>query len=118
MLPGWSVRRWGLLLAGLSTLFAMALPMRSLEPFLLLLSSVFVPLFGVILARLGSTSAGSAPVRIDKTAALLWLTGILLYHALAQWAPQYGATLPTLAFTLVAAWLTRRRQPAVIDTAR
>jgi putative hydroxymethylpyrimidine transporter CytX len=118
MLPGWSVRRWGLLLAGLSTLFAMALPMRSLEPFLLLLSSVFVPLFGVILARLGSTSAGSAPVRIDKTAALLWLSGILLYHALAQWAPQYGATLPTLAFTLVAAWLTRRRQPAVIDTAR
>ena len=34
------------------TLLALVLPMHSLEPFLLLLSSVFVPLFGVILGRL------------------------------------------------------------------
>jgi len=50
--PGWSVRRWGLVLAALCTGLALVLPMHSLEPFLLLLSSVFVPLFGVILGRL------------------------------------------------------------------
>lgn len=50
--PGWSVRRWGMILAVSCTALALVLPMHSLEPFLLMLSSVFVPLYGVILARL------------------------------------------------------------------
>ena len=41
------------LLAVACTGFALVLPIHSLEPFLLMLSSVFVPLYGVILARLG-----------------------------------------------------------------
>ena len=45
----WSTRQWGLGMAAVSTLLAMVLPMHSLEPFLLTLSSVFVPMFGVIL---------------------------------------------------------------------
>ena len=52
LLPRWSIRRWGLAVAALCTGLALVLPMHSLEPFLLLLSSVFVPLFGVILGRL------------------------------------------------------------------
>ena len=50
--PSWSIRRWSVLLALLCTALALVLPMHSLEPFLLLLSSLFVPLFGVILGRL------------------------------------------------------------------
>jgi hypothetical protein len=59
--------------------------MRTLEPFLLLLSSVFVPL-GVILGRLGT---GNAPVPLGSAAwlaaAAIWIGGIAL-HACAAWA--------------------------------
>lgn len=108
--PRWSVKRWGLALAVLCIAFALVLPMHALEPFLLLLSSVFVPLYGVILGRLG---AGEAPVtagtrRVELGAALIWIAGIALYHGCAQWAPQLGSALPTLALTFALAWFTRQ----------
>ncbi|APW40734.1 allantoin permease [Rhodoferax koreense] len=109
LLPRWSVRRWGLLIAVACTLLALVLPMHSLEPFLLMLSSVFVPLYGVILGRLGTGGASFAlqARRIDWPAALAWLAGIALYHALAQLWPQWGSALPTLAVTFALAWLSR-----------
>lgn len=114
--PGWSVRQWGLGLAVLCTGLALVLPMHSLEPFLLMLSSVFVPLYGVILGRLAtSTGAVASDNRqVDWTAALLWLGGIGCYHALAQWASQWGSALPTLAATFVLAWLTRPASPLAL----
>ncbi|MDM0041434.1 cytosine permease [Variovorax sp. J22G21] len=109
LLPRWSVKRWGLLLAVLCIAFALVLPMHALEPFLLLLSSVFVPLYGVILGRLGTGAApaGTAARRVDLGAALIWIAGIALYHACAKWAPQFGSALPTLAATFVVAWFSR-----------
>jgi NCS1 family nucleobase:cation symporter-1 len=110
LLPRWSVKRWGLLLAVLCIALALVLPMHTLEPFLLLLSSVFVPLYGVILGRLGGgravAPAGARP-KVDLAAALIWIAGIAAYHALAKWAPQFGSALPTLALTFVLAWLSR-----------
>jgi putative hydroxymethylpyrimidine transporter CytX len=110
--PSITIRQWGLGLAVLCTGLALVLPMHSLEPFLLLLSSVFVPLYGVILGRLGvGAPSFAAPQRkVDITAALLWLAGIAAYHALAKWAPQWGSALPTLVGTFVLAWLTRTKQ--------
>jgi NCS1 family nucleobase:cation symporter-1 len=107
--PAISIRQWGLGLAVLCTGLALVLPMHSLEPFLLLLSSVFVPLYGVILGRLGVGQPNFAPQqrKVDVMAALLWIAGIATYHALAKWAPQWGSALPTLALTFVLAWLTR-----------
>ncbi len=107
--PSWSIRQWGLGLAMLCTGLAMVLPMHSLEPFLLMLSSVFVPLYGVILGRLGVGRPSFAPPqhKVDMTAALLWLAGIGVYHGLGQWAPALGSALPTLALTFGLAWLTR-----------
>jgi len=106
---GWSIRQWGLALAAVCTGLALVLPMHSLEPFLLILSSVFVPLYGVILGRLGVGKMETcAPGRkVDWIASALWIAGIATYHLLAQWAPQWGSALPTLAFTFVLAWLTR-----------
>jgi len=107
--PRWSVRRWGLWLAVACIAFALVLPMHSLEPFLLLLSSVFVPLYGVILGRLGTGGAVASvgARRVDLVAALIWIAGIAIYHACAKWAPQFGSALPTLAITFVLAWVTR-----------
>lgn len=108
--PGWSVRRWGMALAVLCTALALVLPMHSLEPFLLMLSSVFVPLYGVILARL----AGHARVvslvterKVNYSAVVIWLLGIACYHLCAQLTPSWGAALPTLVLTFVLARITR-----------
>lgn len=109
--PRWSVRHWGLLLAAVCIALAMVLPMHTLEPFLLMLSSVFVPLYGVILGRLGTGQAVAIDRRVAWSAAALWLLGIATYHACAQWAPQFGSALPTLALTFVLARLTRGARP-------
>ena len=109
LLPAWRVRTWGIVMAVASTGLAMVLPMHSLEPFLLILSSIFVPLFGVILGRLswGGYQPAHTQAGVHLLPLALWLGGIALYHGLAAWAPQAGSALPTLALTFVLAFATR-----------
>jgi putative hydroxymethylpyrimidine transporter CytX len=102
-----SSRQFGIGIAVLCTLLALFLPMHSLEPFLLILSSVFVPLFGVILGRLGFGSTQSHTHKIDISAALAWLAGVAVFHAFAQLMPQWGSALPSLVLTFAIGWLTR-----------
>ncbi|GAB2714502.1 purine-cytosine permease family protein [Comamonas sediminis] len=111
LLPRWGVHGWGIAMAVASTALAVVLPMHSLEPFLLILSSIFVPLFGVILGRLswGGYQPGNAQAAVHLLPLALWLGGIALYHGLAAWAPQAGSALPTLALTFVLAFATRSR---------
>ena len=113
LFPAWSIRRWGLVFAVACTAFALVLPMHSLEPFLLLLSSVFVPLFGVILGRLAfGANAGQLLARASNVhwpATLIWLGGIALYHLLPTVAPEAGSALPTLAACFALSMLTRPR---------
>jgi purine-cytosine permease-like protein len=103
--PAISIRKWGLGFAVLCTGFALVLPMHSLEPFLLTLSSVFVPLFGVILGRLGVGQPNFAPAqcKVDWASASMWLCGIATYHAIAHWLPNWGAAMPSLALTFLLA---------------
>ena len=110
LLPRLSVKTWSTVLAAASIVFAMVLPMHSLEPFLLTLSSVFVPLFGVILGCVAAqpNRLRQAPPSMHAIPALLWVLGIALYHILAQWAPQYGSALPTLLATFVLATASTR----------
>src|SRR5574343_528529 len=94
--------------AAVCTGMAMVLPMHSLEPFLLMLSSVFVPLYCVILGRLGLGNAAQ-PERtaVDRTAVLLWVLGIVVYHSVERLAPQWGASLVSLGLSFALAALTR-----------
>ncbi|MEO8022773.1 cytosine permease [Polaromonas sp.] len=108
--PGWSLRRWGMALAVLCTGLALVLPMHSLEPFLLMLSSVFVPLYGVILARLSGTPHVASLLgtkKVNGSAVVIWVLGVATYHLCAKLAPEWGAALPTLALTFVLARLSR-----------
>jgi len=109
LLPRWSVRRWGMLIAAACTALALVLPMHSLEPFLLILSSVFVPLYGVILARLSFRKRIAVDARkVDASAVAIWLLGIATYHLAAQFAPDYGSALPALVLSFALGWITRR----------
>ena len=116
LLPRWSVRRWGLAVALACTLLALVLPMHSLEPFLLLLSSVFVPLFGVILGRLSGGVRTAALLQdargVHWLPVALWLGGVACYHLLPRMAPALGSALPTLAVCFVLARLTRPAREA------
>ncbi|MGV3679896.1 MAG: purine-cytosine permease family protein [Acidovorax sp.] len=111
LLPRWGVRRWGMVMAAGCTALALVLPMHSLEPFLLLLSSVFVPLFGVILGRLAfGTNAPALLQRAPQVNWLpvaIWLVGIAVYHVAPRVLPGAGSALPALVFSFVLAWATR-----------
>ena len=113
LLPRWSIRQWGLAMVAVCTACALVLPMHSLEPFLLTLSSVFVPLFGVILGRLAfGTDAVALLARTGKAHLVpiaIWILGIATYHACRQWAPAAGAALPALALSFALAFATRPR---------
>ena len=111
LLPRFGVRAWGLLVAALCTGLALVLPMHSLEPFLLLLSSVFVPLFGVILGRLAFGADAAALLnkagKAHAAPIAIWLAGVAFYHLLPKVAPALGSALPTLALSFALAWATR-----------
>ena len=106
----WTIRRLGVALAALATAAALVLPIHSLEPFLLLLSSIFVPLFGVVLSQL---ALGALPARagVRWGPALLWLAGIACFHLGGLYWPQWGSALPCLAFTLMGGLLVRALAP-------
>jgi hypothetical protein len=77
---------------------------------MLMLSSVFVPLYGVILARLGGRCDVAALVgarRVNSGAVAIWVLGVATYHLCGNFAPQFGAALPALALTFLLARLTR-----------
>jgi len=112
LLPRFTVRRFALGLVLVGTLCALLLPMHSLEPFLLMLSSIFVPLYGVILGRqaFGAVARPASSRLIEPIPALLWLLGIAFYHGLPHVAAGFGSALPTLAVTFTLSLITRAKQ--------
>ncbi|CUA97765.1 purine-cytosine permease family protein [Thiomonas bhubaneswarensis] len=107
----WTIRRTGMTLVVLATVAALALPMHALEPFLLTLSSVFVPLFGVVIAQLAPGLPPKGNWRWGPMA--VWLLGIGVFQLGTVWWPSWGSALPSLAFTLFAAGLLRWREARV-----
>ena len=89
------------------TMIAMVMPMHSLEPFLLTLSSVFLPLFGVILGRMGFGNSSTMTSKVDIKAVLSWLAGIAVYQLCMKFESPWGSALPSLMLTLLLGWLTR-----------
>jgi NCS1 family nucleobase:cation symporter-1 len=125
------------LVGALATLGAIVIDLRNYETFLFLLGSVFVPLFGVLLADWLAAGAhytrenvfNSPAVRIEQLAA--WIVGFGLYQWLSPVGPQWWtslvahthpghsswtATLPSFAaaFGLAALAALRYRRPRVV----
>jgi len=81
------------------TLIAAFAPLAQYQNFLLLIGSVFAPLFGVVLVDhyllRQRRVAGTCPA-LRAPAVMAWVAGIALYHFLARYWPDVGATLPSL----------------------
>ena len=98
------------------TAIALVAPLARYEGFLLLIGSVFAPLFGVLLAdhfivrrrrvepsaitAKGGAYWFSGGWRLRGLAA--WAVGICVYHAITRYQPSLGATLPAFAVAAVA----------------
>ncbi|ALL62751.1 putative hydroxymethylpyrimidine transporter CytX [Paraburkholderia caribensis MBA4] len=94
----------------LCTLIALIVPMAKYQNFLLLIGSVFAPLFGVVLVdhfivrkrRIEAAALADTQGRYSfsggwhVSAFIAWAVGIAAYQAINQWLPNLGATLPAL----------------------
>ncbi|QTL03057.1 putative hydroxymethylpyrimidine transporter CytX [Aquabacter sp. L1I39] len=94
----------------LCTFIALTVPLAQYEGFLLLIGSVFAPLFGVVLAdhflvRRRRIEADHIARRHgvywfaagwNLPALLAWVCGVAVFHGVTAWAPDVGATLPAL----------------------
>ncbi|MBD9485299.1 putative hydroxymethylpyrimidine transporter CytX [Pseudomonas sp. PDM14] len=94
------VEHLALAIGALCTLIALFAPLAEYQNFLLLIGSVFAPLFGVVLVDhfiLRRRRAELAPrVGLRWDTLIAWFCGAAVYHLLATFAPQIGATLPAL----------------------
>jgi NCS1 family nucleobase:cation symporter-1 len=93
------VEHLALAIGVICTLIACLAPLAQYQNFLLLIGSVFAPLFGVVLVDhfiLRKRSAQVASAALRWPALLAWLGGVSTYHLLANLYPDIGATLPSL----------------------
>lgn len=94
------VEQLALFIGALCTVIAWVAPLAEYQSFLLLIGSVFAPLFGVVLAdhymlrQRGRLSAPAVSIRWE--AVLAWGCGAATYHVLADAWPDVGASLPAL----------------------
>ncbi len=103
------VERLALVIGALGTLIAWFAPLAEYQNFLLLIGSVFAPLFGVVLvdhyalSRRGQRLPAARPLRWETL--LAWGCGVFVYHLLARVWPEIGASLPALFLSGALLWL-------------
>lgn len=107
------VEHLALAIGGICTLIACFAPLAQYQNFLLLIGSVFAPLFGVVLVDHFLVRKRSAQVTTALfcwPALLAWAGGVSTYHLLANVYPDVGATMPALVLAGVLHWAFGRRR--------
>ncbi|MDR4308260.1 putative hydroxymethylpyrimidine transporter CytX [Chelatococcus sambhunathii] len=110
----------------LCTMLALVTPLGQYQDFLLLIGSVFAPLFGIVLADhfvirrrrvvaqeidvKGGAYWFTAGWRLSGVAA--WLVGVGVYHAMSRGLPEIGATLPSFVAAAAVFMLLNARRGA------
>lgn len=100
-----------MLFGGVCTALALFAPITQYESFLLLIGSVFAPLFGVLLTDhfiIRRRATVEAPASLNLPSLLAWAIGVAAYQTLSRLAPDVGATLPSFIVAGVAYWGLRR----------
>jgi putative hydroxymethylpyrimidine transporter CytX len=106
--PGLGERSWSVICGILGTVLAMSFSATTYEGFLLLVGSVFCPLFGVVLAdffivkggryseeELLPEKGGSRVGVVNYKAFASWILGLAIYHVI-QRTTEIGSSLPSL----------------------
>lgn len=104
----------GIGLIAVCGLAAVFLPMHDLEGFLILLSSIFIPLFAIIFGNYAANKIqeNSSARQINMPLATLWVLGIIGFHILRINVPQIGAALPCFIVLFAISYLTSRQRRA------
>ena len=118
LFAGFGIMRRGVAMAIAAIVLALVLTTLSettsqlITQFLTILSSVFVPLFGVILARYRLIRAAAITDRplpsIEWTALLSWLIGVAVYQWTAYSHPEWGSALPSLIISFLVTSVTSK----------
>ncbi|WP_136478435.1 putative hydroxymethylpyrimidine transporter CytX [Pseudomonas sp. DG56-2] len=102
------VEHLALVIGVLCTLIACFAPLAQYQNFLLLIGSVFAPLFGVVLVDhfvVRRRRSDNAPIQsLHWRALVAWACGVATYHALAHYAADVGSTLPALLLAGFVYW--------------
>jgi len=103
------VEHLALAIGVLCTLIACFAPMAQYQNFLLLIGSVFAPLFGVVLVDhfiVRRRRSDASPIHsLHWRALVAWGSGIATYHLLAHYAADVGSTLPALLLAGCVYWM-------------
>lgn len=136
--PRASRRLLTILIAGAGTALAAVLTMQLYESFLFLLGSVFVPLFGVLLADFAVFRGAGPNKNVRWSAFLPWAAGFVVYHWIAPTGPEWwtetsamvfgtplserfaflGASVPSFVVSAGLAWLLALRSKATRKSER
>lgn len=87
----------------LCTLIAWSVPLTQYENFLLLIGSVFAPLFGVVLTH-HFVLRRQSHENLNIRSVAAWFIGIAVYHLMANLLPDIGATIPSLLVAGLVCW--------------
>ena len=107
------VEHLALTIGVICTLIACFAPLAQYQNFLLLIGSVFAPLFGVVLVDhfiLRKRSARVTATLFRWSTLLAWFGGVVTYHLLANLYPDVGATLPALLLAGLLQWVLGRNK--------
>ena len=123
LVQGFGIKTRGVVLSGVALVLALILSALSettgqlITQFLTILSSIFVPLFGVILARYSSVRssvAGGLPVvAIEWSALVAWALGVALYWVSQNYYPEWGSALPSILFSFLVATAWPKNSPVL-----
>ncbi|MFQ3662068.1 MAG: putative hydroxymethylpyrimidine transporter CytX [Chloroflexaceae bacterium] len=106
----WTTARLALIFGAVCTVLALVLPIARYEHFLLLIGSLFAPLFGVVLTDHFLVRQRRVEIReLDRvdglywyqggwnwSAFLAWGCGVATFQVLTRLLPEFGATLPAV----------------------
>ena len=90
-----------ILLVITACLFTLYFPARNYQDFLYMLGSIFVPLFGTILAEKKEIFIKKSEKKFRFDSLLAWLVGIITYQIFLKYLPNIGATMPSLTISFI-----------------
>jgi len=102
IMPKFSEKRIGIVMAIIGTVAAVIFPMGNYEGFLYIIGSVFAPLFAILITDyfiIKKNTKVQSSVLINWGAIIVWIIGIVIYYKFINLDLILGATVPVMIIT-------------------